>query len=514
VRIAARLALGLLGLALLVAAAIGALRTRGDGAAPPSEATGGAAGARPHVVVIVLDTTRADFLDPWRARDDGLPAELTPRLDALARDATVFERAFVPAPWTVPSHASLFTGLHPIAHGASFLHHRWLDDRFTTLAEALRDAGYRTISIAANRLLESTNLLQGFEVRAAAGERFRGLALRRVLELVGLPAKWMDQGAADAVEAAERALPRRESADAQPVFLFVNLLEPHWRHFPPLADRLALLPPEIGWLEANRISARYYGPLVMAGKTVEGPLRETMRALYAASIRYQDRQLGRLVDAVDARLDPARTLLVVTADHGENLGEGGRWDHVFALNDALIRVPLLVRQPGRFAAGRRESGLCETVDVTATIAEAVGGLPLRLDPGARSLAPERFTPRERIVAEGDPYYGHLEAMSLYTGLQRDVGRFARLLRAVRDDRHKLVWAQGAGSTLHDLAADPDEVKDVSAEAPDAAARLQADLDAWLAERAPDAYRPEAGDAGGGGLSDAERERLRSLGYLR
>lgn len=519
-----RVAAGALAAAVAAGFALGVVRAErgpsptpiGDTAPGPTP-TSAVAGERPNVVLIVLDTQRADFLGPWRRPGDGLPPDLTPRFDALVTESTVYERAFATASWTVPSHASLFTGLYARQHGASFAHHRWLDDGFTTLAEAFQGAGYRTISLSSNRYLDSTNLLQGFDMRLALGERFRGLWLRRALEVLGVPARWMDHGAADAVHVLPRVLPGRPR-DERPVFLFVNLLEPHWRHFPPLADRIRTLPPGVDVLTATRISASYYGPAFMASGPAPGPVRETMRGLYAASVRYQDRQLGRFLDELAGRLDLSRTVLVVTSDHGENLGDGGRWDHVFAVNDSLIHVPLLVRYPERFPAGRRESGLCQLVDVAATLADLVPGISLPVDPSARTLVPGRFVPREHVVAEGDPYLDHLAAMSVRAGFQRDVARFAHHLRAVRDERHKLVWSSsGAPPALFEPASDPEEVRDLRDARPEEAARLEGVLAGWLEERAGSAYAlPD--DAGatdrGPGLSEAERQRLESLGYLR
>jgi arylsulfatase A-like enzyme len=273
------------------------------------------------------------------------------------------------------------------------------------------------------------------------------------------------------------------------------------------------VPPEIGLLRATRISAQYYGPLVHAGKRIEGPLAPTLRALYAGAVRHQDAQLGRLIDVLRERLGLERTLLVVTSDHGENLGEGGRYDHVFALNERLLHVPLLVRHPPRFPAGLRVGGLCQLLDVPFTIAEAAGaGASLAPDPSARTLEPGRFVPRDLVFAEGDPYLSHLDAMSRETGFAFDVGRFTALLRSASDGRHKLVWSSRGGSSLYDLGADADEQRDVQGEAPDRAATLATALQSWLSATPRYAGPPPAGPEAP--LSPAQRERLRSLGYLR
>ncbi len=499
--------------ALAVAAASAAFAaTRHDGAssaaprapsatpvAAPPRAAPSDAGRPRHVVLIVLDTLRADHLGAY-GRGDGL----SPAFDALATEGTLFEHCFAPASWTVPSHASLFTGLPPRSHGASFEAHRWLDDDFTTLAETLAAAGWRTAGFAANEHVALSNLHQGFETWETLGAPFRALTLRRPLQLLGAPSRWADEGAADAVSRIEAYLAQ---AGDRPQFLFVNLLEPHWRYLPPLESRLGAVPADQGLLEATRRAARFYGPLAMARGQVPEATAAAVRALYAAEVRYQDGRLGALLRVLDRHLDLDRTLLVLTADHGENLGEGGRWDHVFALNDALIHVPLLIRAPGRFPAGAREGGLCSLLDVPATVGDALG---VALDPGAgRSLVPGHFQPRSVVVAEGDPFYGHLERMSFETGLQHDVARYTAFLRAARDERFKLVTSSRAAPVLYDLETDPDETRDVSDAHPGEVRRLQDALRRFDADNAP--YRSR--DAGAGGLSAAERERLEALGYV-
>ncbi len=461
----------------------------------------------PDVVLIVLDTQRADHLGPW-ATPGSVVAGLTPAFDELARESTVFLRAHSTASWTVPSHASLFTGLHPVSHGASWREHRWLDDEFVTLAEALRTRGYRTAALVSNHWLEAANLLQGFESVHALGARFRSLAIRPLLELLGAPARWMDHGASDAPDALARVIESGRT-DTRPLFLFVNLLEPHWRHLPPFADRRATLPAGVGWWRSTRLSTQYYGPLLMAGKRVEGPLDSALRGLYAGAVRHQDRVLGDLLAAIDGALDPVHTLLVVTADHGENLGEGGRYDHVFALNDALVHVPLLLRFPGRLARGPVDD-LVSLVDVPATLAAAIGDVALASDDG-RSLLGGGSSGRTLVFAESDPWYGHLETMANQRGLQRDVGAFTRTLRMAFDGRYRCVSTEDGVSTLFDLDADPEETHDLSDVEPGRARALESALREFFDARPP--YRTPDAAVRSHALDPAELERLRGLGYV-
>jgi arylsulfatase A-like enzyme len=455
----------------------------------------------PHVVLLVLDTQRADYLGVYGGGD------LTPSIDAFSEEGTVYKNAFSAAPWTVPSHASLFTGLYPISHGCSFRHHRWLDDEFTTVAEFLKGHGYQTAGFCSNNYLAIANLDQGFDEFEEIGARFRTLKIRRLCQLAGFPGKWADHGANDALEQVESYLQNRFQPD-RPAFLFINLLEPHWRYLPALADRINQLPADLGLIEATKIAARAYGPLLLAGQKLGGPVDDVLAAYYAAAVRYQDRQVGRLVELVDRYLPSAETLWVITADHGENLGEAGRYDHVFAVNDHLIKVPLILRHTGRVAAGKKVEGLVQVLDIPATIAEAVEQEWPSKQAGNSLLG--TTAARRFVIAEGDPYLGHLERMSKFTGYQLDVARFATHLRCVRDENHKLVWAASGNHALFDVRGDPDEVENLLPSRPEIAEELQAALGDWFQEQPR--YHLKVGPDTGATLSEEDRARLEALGY--
>jgi arylsulfatase A-like enzyme len=463
---------------------------------PPSDGS-------PNVVLVVLDTTRRDHLGLY-----GNPRGLTPWLDGFARGATVYEDAISPAEWTVPAHASLFTGLYPAVHGASFARARWLDDGHVTLAELLRNAGYETVSLVANRYLANTNLLQGFDEQLALSP-YKGARFQTAALALGWPARWVDKGASRARAELERWLAGRRDP-AQPFFLFVNLVEPHAPYAPPWRERRRRLPPGVSYRFASAFGLSFVPIAQFARRDAPAPPRaDVVRGLYDAEVAYQDGHLGRLFATLARRVDLDRTLVVITADHGENLGEGGRWDHAFAVNDALVRVPLVIRLPARFPAGLRVAGQCDLVDVLPTVLDVLGRPAPRADLPGRPLAPDRFAPRAVTFQESHPFYDHFGLMAPAVGLHRDIVRFARSLHAARGDGFKLVSRSDGSELLVDLS-DPDETVDVSAAHPAEAARLRAALAAWrTAQSAPRA--PEEVPAQP--LPPEEIERLRSLGYV-
>ena len=499
--------------ALAAVAAAALILTLAAVTATPNERAGNTAArpaARtplPNVVVVVLDTTRADHVGAY-----GNTEGLTPYLDGVAAGGVVYEQAIGTADWTVPSHASLFTGLYPMSTGANFNHHRWLDARFTTLAEMLQAEGYQTAGIVANRYIEDANLQQGLE-RYYFVRNNEATKLHLVAQALGLPANWVDKGAGRAVDALRGWLATGRDPQ-RPFFLFVNLMEPHWRYLPPATQRRAHLPRSQSYLGATRLSASFYGINWLAGYSGNPATPAAVRALYAAEVAYQDAQLGALLDVLSAAAPPEDTLLIVTADHGENLGEAGRWDHVFAVNDYLAHLPLIVRYPRLFPAGTRVAGQCQILDVVPTVFDVLGRpLPVPGLPG-RTLVPARFVPRDTTFIESVPYYGHLERMAAITGFRRDIGGFTHILRAARNRDFKLVVSSDGSEALYDLRRDPDESTNVVADHAEIAAALRESLRAWRVAQPP--YVPAApGDEGPGGstpLSPAQRERLRSLGY--
>ncbi len=465
----------------------------------PDPAPGPPAAAPGSVVVVVLDTQRADALSPY-----GAPAGSTPVVERLAAEGTVFEEVISPSPWTIPSHASLFTGLYPRSHGAWFGNRRWLDDGFSTLAERFADAGYDCAAFVSNGYLFLTNVLQGFAVtRAAFGQEDR-LVLARLMRFTGVGfERWIDQGAAEAVVGVDAWL--RERDPQRPFFLFVNLFEAHEAYHPPLADR------RVDNLDAIRVTRRFESTRWHSLRIRKGPQADVVRSLYGSEVAYQDRLLGELLAVLGAHVRLDDLAIAVTSDHGENLGEDGRWGHIFALNDALLHVPLVIRAPGRMPAGERVAGAYQTLDVGPTLL-ALAGLDPSLGEG-RSLLPDADgarQAREETFAEVYPDYFRLVRLSL--PMQRGMGDFRWPMRAIRGGGEKLVVWDGGPSRLYDLSADPPEERDRTRERGDRARILRERLDAWSAARPALRAGPD-GEGGTAPLDDETRRQLEALGYL-
>lgn len=376
----------------------------------------GAPAALPPIVLITLDTTRRDVLGPYRdahgSEDMG-----TPHLDDLSARSTVFENAYSTAPWTLPSHASIFTGRYPSRHGAGVSRPQ-LPPSLPTLAGLLRAQGYLTAGFSAGELSSS---------------RF-GLGLG--FDYYRNPDQFETKGGRQA-EHVEAFL---ERVGSQPLFLFINYFDPHALFDAParfqerfaVAEHAAAIRQLPIWsrLVENDVGA---WKAVIQGKAAATPeALAYLRAAYQAEVAYADHLLGRLFARLEEDDLFDRALIIVTADHGELLGEGGYYSHSARLDPELMEIPLIIKWPGQSTAHRVDS-LVSLVDLFPTVLTVAGieAPPhdgVLLDP--RAPAPSRpyifLEEHEFVVHPLDPYMR--VAPRLY-GVQKPSFR-------------QLVWRQG------------------------------------------------------------------------
>jgi arylsulfatase A-like enzyme len=451
-------------------------------------AIGCAPSAPPNLILIVLDTTRADHLSVY-----GYERDTTPNLRAFGEEATRFDRAFATSTWTLASHASLFTGLLPVTHRATQENLR-LDDELDTLAELLADAGYETVAFTNNSWISDfTQLSRGFERvgamwrRGADGSRGEGRhpTNRAVLD-------WLEA---------------RE--DERPYFLFVNYMEPHWPYAAPQAYRERFAPPH-----ANPEVVKRSGfPAIRWYLRRRPSAPDVLRArvgLYDAEIAHLDATLGDLFDSLRARGELDASLVVVTGDHGENLGDHGHQGHSFTLYDSTLHIPLLIREPGGKGAGTVRRDPVSLTDVFATIASAAGirELDARVT-GVDLLA--AHAPAERaIVAEYYHPYTFLGRFPSTPEARRNLAPFERRIRSIRVGDDKLIWASDGRHELYRTSRDPGEANDLIEREPQRARALEARLAEIVDGLAREIEQPQPP------LSELDADtlaNLRALGYL-
>ncbi len=457
-----------------------------------------------NVLVVSLDTTRADRLGPY-----GFKAAKTPRLDALAAEGTTFERAFTPIPSTFPSHSSLFTGRYPQSHGVHDNAVYFLGAEQTTLAELLQARGYATGAFVSAFVLDSQfGLDQGF----AAYDDHVDTPLMK-FDVSKLPKdlaedrkKWEAtiatayQRSGDSTTNA--ALDWLSGLGQQPFFLWVHYFDAHQPYQPPPPWDRAFDPDYRGPMDGDQ---RKFWQLYKRGQLGAGD-REHMSALYDGELAWQDEQLGRLLDGLRkvGRFD--ETLIVVVADHGEALGEHKQiFEHNSEIYDEVMRVPLIVRRPDASARGERVAPLVRTLDVAPTVLE---WLRLPPEPAMQGRSLLSFTdadPARRAAAEA-PGEILLEALR-----ERQINVVPNSLIGLRSERFKVIVTLDRANEpvkveLYDLELDPGEKRDLAAAQPERAATLRDEALRQMRELPP----PVGSNARE--LEALDSEALHALGY--
>jgi arylsulfatase A-like enzyme len=504
-------ALATLTLALMILVPYPPQPARPDEAKP--KPAGPADASRPDVVLVSIDTLRADHLGAY-----GRSPTITPAMDRIAREGVVFTRGLAASPWTTPSVASILTGLPTTRHGAGrplsagFTFRRSpLDGRFTTLAERFAAAGYRTRGVVANSFLDpGSGMAQGFEEFAtpASGAMMasfmRDLPLTRLIVALTPPAKWGDYRAQGLTDIALRWL---NDPDPRPLFLWVHYIDPHtpYQADPALLDPAVLSemihqaqPPlrEDGTVIGEVFAAT---DLVRSGSLWLGPRdRERLQKYYAGEVAYTDTHVGRLFEALRARAAKRPVVAALTADHGEEFWDHGHFEHGHDYYREVTWVPLVFWGAGAVPAGRTVDTVVGLVDIAPTLVELAGlaaMAPQAADEGrslaglwgtgdgtATRAAPARFS--------GGNLYGLPAAL-----VEHGPWRF--LLRA------------NGMQELYDVTHDPKERRNLAFEHPELADRYRQVLEPQLA-----ALMHTAEGAAARKPTPEQLEAMRALGYVR
>jgi arylsulfatase A-like enzyme len=417
----------------------------------------------PNVLVISVDTLRPDHLACY-----GYSRATAPSIDRLAAQGVLFENAYATGPATIESHASLFTGRFPYQHGAFTGAWSPLPDEEVTLAELLGEHGYRTLGMASSLRFEpDSGFQQGFQdygvTRRPKNECSR-IVTDRALDWIG-------------------------QDEAQPFFAFLHYFGPHEPYGPPEPYRSHWqTAPTASPGDAETYMREYRFP----GREMPAEALAHLEALYDAEILFLDSELTRLLDALDQRGLASRTLVILLSDHGEEFKEHGGLSHAQSLHEELLRIPLLVRWPGRIPAGRRVTRSVQLVDVLPTVLDLVGAPP-RDVPG-RSLRPALFGTAESEADRNDPIIGQRFPSGWSITTTRPEGRF------------KLIAQGRYPARLFRLDDDPGEHRDVAREYPKVFTALT-----QLGRERPGLAREVKTPARD--LPDDVRKRLEELGYL-
>ena len=377
---------------------------------PPTQQS--TAQSKPNVLVVTIDTCRADRIGSY-----GYGLARTPTIDALATEGVLCTDAITTAPITMPAHSSILTGLYPPAHGVRDNGAYALSDEAVTLAERLKLAGYDTHAIVSAMVLSRRyNLTQGFD---AYDDDLYAEDQPPMFMIPDRPAQRTGQRAVDWLTE------REASGPDSPFFMWVHFFDPHHPHQARVPDQHLIPTP------------------------------------YDAEIAQADDGLEKLIGWLEANDQLDNTLVVLTADHGESHGEHGEKTHAIFVYDATVRVPLILRYPALLPTGKTYEGPVRTVDIVPTVLAALD-LPGGEDTQGMNLLPAF---RGEIAPPSLPQYSE--------SLLSELGFGMAPLYAVRLDGYKYIRAPRP--ELYDLKVDPKELTNLYAEKPEIARRLDTEL---------------------------------------
>ena len=494
---------------------------------------------RPNVLFLVMDTARAQSV---------LPSEnpgVMPNLESFQEEATTFSDAITSAPWTLPSHASMFTGQYTTDHGTNAGSLIFEPD-VKPLAEQLCQSGYETMAISNNSWISPEfGFDAGFDHFYGGWELLRGgVDLQEVVRenssriqqfkeivdkltinnlhktILNTAYAWgyhrrYDYGAKFTNYRIKRLLSKTWDR-SQPFFMFVNYLEPHLTYDPPKPYRWKYIPDDLSREQLESVDQEPWEYLAGNVDMAEDDFR-ALEALYEGELNYLDYRLGQLFDFLRSEDIFDETLVFVVGDHGENIGDHGLMDHQYCLNDTLLRVPLIIRHPELVPSGWKTDALVELRDLYPTILnlcdvntsfdESVSSFSLGEEGyiDDTTVGDREFVFAEYVVPQPD-----LDELRLRTDNEEALAFLDSLdqsLQCLRTEDWKYIRSHDGSAELFDLNSDPGETNNIvdnhSELITDFEERLDTEFDSF--ERSSRA-RLE-------GIGGGTRDRLEDLGYI-
>ena len=470
---------------------------------------------RPNVLIILIDTARAQNFSCY-----GYERATTPHIDAIAAEGVRYDQAIAPGCWSLPSQIALLTGLFPSKHGAHELHlsHPHV---YPMLPEILKSAGYNTLGVSPNSWMsDEFGTTHGFDrylklwqfwptlpaTAAARSRRFVRWAhqVNRLYTRHVFPkrnrARHISQQVCELIAAA-----------LEPFFMYAIYWDMHLPYTPHGSHAIRWLARGVGADNANQVNRDFLAYLTGLTPMSTADF-DTLLACYDGALASIDDEIGALVAMLRQRGLLDRTLLIITSDHGENIGDHGLMSHAYSLHDTLIRVPLIVRYPEAFARGQEIAAQVQLTDIVPTVLDV-----LQIDrpdvrkelQGLSLLAPRDLHIERPTYAEMLAPHPSVPAMNRRVGLPENIIRpaYDRALRCVRTSAAKFIWASDGHHALYNLTQDPNECHNRYAAEPEQAAAMEAMLMIW---------RPPTGVplvASSPEIAPDVRQRLRDLGYL-
>lgn len=516
---------------------------------------------RPNIILLVLDTHRAERMSIY-----GYDKDTTPVLGEFAEGATVFDYGIAPAPWTVPSHASMFSGLYPTVH-QTVQSYTALPENVPTLAELLNKNGYQTVGFCNNPLVGvlDNGLRRGFDkfynysgtipdmpeigemtslkklqhrtndllqkVTTPIERQFGRSPL--LLKLATLPLfvpiwsrSFNFKGDTQrSLSDMGDYLKHYFSTSEQPLFMFINMMETHLPYYPPnhIIDKWVPYYRKDREARAfankfNTESYRWMAPMLEPFSKLQ---QTVLNDMYDAEVAYQDRQLRKIFRALKRSGQLDNTLVMVVSDHGESIGEHDFMGHAFVVYNELVRVPFFARYPEMFPAGKRVEEQVSTRRVFHTALEAAGieyegyGHPVH-DLSLTRAVEGKDPADEVVVSEAFPPQNFIDVMEMTNPEAVERFQVKKMRRSIHQGNLKLMTVGGQPDELFDVEADPFETNNLLDNPfgyENDILRLKKTLEDHIV--VSQAHRDGVAPAGKIDYSDNPEllERLRGLGYI-
>ena len=511
---------------------------------------------KPNILLIILDTLRRDHLSGY-----GYTRDTSPYLDDFSTQATVFDRAIAPAQWTIPSHASIFTGLYPSTHQVTQANDR-LSGSYPTLAEILQVDGYHTVGFSNNPLVGVLNndLTRGFgefynysgaapnrpvdqnrtRIRRTVATQFRRLA-GRVSNLVAqhdalfrmslnptfFPTlsrivNYKGDTERSVNDILDYWTEHHAGGTDEPIFAFLNLMGAHAPYRPP-QDSLKHIAPD---LSNDRYAfgfiSNFNGDPARWASPIDDPLEDwqhyAIDAFYDAEIAHQDQHVGRLLKTLKQAGHLDNTVVMIAADHGEGHGDHRFFGHGFVVYQELVHVPLMIHYPEQFPAKRVTTNI-STRRIFHTALDIAGVTPPLAsdDPNAdvENLSLIRATNGRPDIengiafSEAVPPKTFLHVLEHRTPYHIDDLRLTQTRRGIYAGDHKLALVGSAIEGLFDIPSDPTEQSDIASDQQELADSLQVKVNDFVMQTT----NQRADQMHNGHVSEDVVDNLRQLGYF-
>ncbi len=436
----------------------------------------------PNVLIIVMDTARQDHLSCY-----GYSRETSPNLDILAAQSKIYYNAYSTSSWTSSAHASLFTGLYPVAHKTT--QENWImPDTAITLAEVLGEAGYQTFGIVENPMLgEYAGFHQGFsqyfeayrQSSSGSNENIAFFLFKKCLQV------------------------RNKQ---QPFFLFINFIAPHNPYDSSHQFQKRFVTDPSLDIAENQWQNFYLNRTHFSSAELQH-----LQDLYDAEILYVDYLVGKIMEELKKQNIWDNTVVIITSDHGENIGDHNQMGHVFSLYETTTKIPLIIYYPPLFSPNTKDYEPTQLTDIFPTLLRIAGIDTVQYPSQGRDMLEDHSRKNRTIFTE---YYSPVQAINAFAKSDREnplLHIYKRRLRSIIFNNKKFIWGSDGKHELYNLSVDSREQNNLI----DQETTIKNEMLAKLAETV-DTYSIDANDSAANNsiLVDQEtKERLQTLGYL-